>query len=85
MRTPRPDHRQLKLKFVMWYSQPARRQIVDHVYLFLRLKEDGIMANWLNVYLLMPVDAQITKPALLEIQLIFFNNLSANFLTMYNK
>ena len=85
MRTPRPDHRQLKLKFVMWDSQPARRQIVDHVYLFLRLKEDGIMANWLNVYLLMPVDAQITKPALLEIQLIFFNNLSANFLTMYNK
>ena len=61
----------------MWYSQPARRQIVDHVYLFLRLKEDGIMANWLNVYLLMPVDAQITIPALLEIQLIFFNNLSA--------
>ena len=46
LRTPRPDHRQLKLKFVMWYSQPARRQIVDHVYLFLRLKEDGIMANW---------------------------------------
>jgi len=85
LRTPRPDHRQLKLKFVMWYSQPARRQIVDHVYLFLRLKEDGIMANWLNVYLLMPVYAQITIPALLEIQLIFFNNLSANFLTMYNK
>ena len=85
MRTPRPDHRQLKLKFVMWYSQPARRQIVDHVYLLLRLKEDGITANWLNVYLLMPVDAQITKPASLEIQLIFFNNLSANFLIMYNK
>ena len=71
----------------MWDSQTARRQIVDHVCLFLRLKADGIMANGhpLNVYLLMPVDAQITIPALLEIQLIFFNNLSANFLTMYNK
>ena len=56
----------------MWDSQPARRQIVDQVYLFLRLKADGIMANWLNVYLLMPVDAQITIPALLEIQSIFF-------------
>ena len=63
----------------MWDSQPARRQIVDHVYLFLRLKAEGLwpIGDPLNVYLLMPVDAQITIPTLLEIQLISFNNLSA--------
>ena len=57
MRTPRPDHRQLKLKFVMWDSQPTRRQIVDHVYLFLRLKADSIMANWPSTKCI-PVDAR---------------------------
>ena len=41
----------------MWDSQPARRQIVDHVYLFLRLKADGIMANWPSTKCI-PVDAR---------------------------